>query len=161
LRPANGKCSPAGLFAWSCRIVDIETNGSARRSAVACRSMAESLFLRRCSSAPTVGGKRSSFGRSATMASIFQHGVQHVTSNYHGAFIGGGTRAQFRCDGAGGWRGRRRWWSRRCERRIWNHRQLTRLDEWYERQQRCSTAQRPKQPNWQYCCSTARQYGPK
>ena len=52
------------------------------------------------------------------MAFNLQHGVQNVTSNYLGAFIGGGTRTQFRCDGTGGWRGRRWWWSRRCERRI-------------------------------------------
>ena len=51
-----------------------------------------------------------------------QHGVQHVTSNYLGAFIDGGTRTRFRCHGTGRWwRGRRRWWSRRCERRIRNH----------------------------------------
>jgi hypothetical protein len=91
-----------------------------------------------------------------------QHGVQHVTSNYLGAFIGGGTRTQFRCDGAGGWRRRRRWWSRRCQRRIRrNHRQLKWIAERYEGQQRCSTAKWPKQSDWQYCCSTARQYGPK
>ena len=92
--------------------------------------------------------------------SISKHGVQHVTSNYPGAFIAGGTRTQFRCDGAGGWRGRRWWWSRRCERRI-RYRQLKRLEKRSKQQQRCSTAQRPKQSDWQYCCSTARQYGPK
>jgi hypothetical protein len=91
------------------------------------------------------------------MAFNLQHGVQHVTSNYLGAFIGGGTRTQFRCDGTGG--GRRWWWSRRCERRIRNHNK--RLEKRYERQQRCSTIRRPKQSDWQYCCSTARQYGPK
>jgi hypothetical protein len=95
------------------------------------------------------------------MAFNLQHGVQHVTSNYPGVFIGGGTSTQFRCDGAGGRRGWRWWWSRRCERRIRNHRQLKRLEKRYERQQRCSTTQRPKQSDWQYCCSTARQYGPK
>jgi len=94
--------------------------------------------------------------------SISKHGVQHVTSNYLGAFIDGGTRTRFRGDGTGRWwRRRRRWWSRRCERRIRNHRQLKRLEKRYERQQRCSTTQRPKQSDWQYCCSTARQYGPK
>ena len=93
------------------------------------------------------------------MAFNLQHGVQHVTSNYLGAFIGGGTRTQFRCDGTGGWRGRRWWWSRRCERRIRNHNK--RLEKRYERQQRCSTIRRPKQSDWQYCRSTARQYGPK
>ena len=86
---------------------------------------------------------------------------QHDASKNLGAFIGGGTRTQFRCNGTGGWR-RRRWqWSRWSKRRSRNHRQLKRLAKQYERQQRCSTAQRPKQSDWQYCCSTARQYGPK
>ena len=59
---------------------------------------------------------------------------QHVASKDRCAFICGGTRTQFRCVGAGGWR-RRRWrrrgrrgrrwqWSRWSERRIRNHRQL-------------------------------------
>jgi hypothetical protein len=108
---------------------------------------------------PRFGGAFLSFGRRATMAQ--QHGVQHVTSNYLGAFIGGGTRTQFRCNGTGGWCGRRWQWSRWRERRSRNHRQLKQLAKQYERQQRCSTARRPKQSDWQYCCSTARQYGPK
>ena len=49
-----------------CRILDTATNGSAQRSAGACRSMAEPLFLRRYSSAcmvqaasaPPLGGAR-------------------------------------------------------------------------------------------------------
>ena len=88
-----------------------------------------------------------------------QHGVQHVTSNYLGAFIGGGT--QFRCDGAGGGAGGGGGGAGGASGASGgNHRQLKRLDERYERQRRCSTVPRPKQSNWQYCCPTARQYGP-
>ena len=42
---------------------------------------------------------------------------------------------------AGGWRGRRWQWSRGCERRIRNHRQLKRLDKPSERQQLSSSGQ--------------------
>ena len=89
---------------------------------------------------------------------------QHVASKNLGAFIGGGTRTQFRCVGAGGrrrWRGRRWQWSRWSERRSRNQRQLKRLDKRSERQQRCSTPRRSKQSNWQHRGSTPRQHGPK
>ena len=62
------KLSPAfggAFFVRFCRILDTATNGSAQRSAGACRSMAEPLFLRRqwsartaqAASAPPLGGE--------------------------------------------------------------------------------------------------------
>jgi hypothetical protein len=141
---------------------DTETNGSARRSAGACRSMPEPALPRRVSigsdgqaaSAPPWEGR--GYGvQSSTWSSA-------VTSNYLGAFTSGGTRTQFRCDGARGRRRGRRRWSRRCERRIRrNHWQLEWVEKRCERQQRCSTVRRAKQSNWQYCRSTAREHGPK
>jgi hypothetical protein len=96
---------------------------------------------------------------------------QHVASKNLCAFICGGTRTQFRCVGAGGWR-RRRWcrrgrrrrrwqWSRWSERSIRDHRQLKRPGQRSERQQRYSTLWRPKRSEWQWRCSTPRQHRPK
>jgi hypothetical protein len=97
---------------------------------------------------------------------------QHVSSKSISTVICGGTRTQFRCVGARGWR-RRRWrrrgrrgrrwqWSRWSERRIRNHRQLDeRPEQRSERQQRYSTLRRPKRSEGQWRCSIPRQHGPK
>jgi hypothetical protein len=103
--------------------------------------------------------------------SITNMEFQHVASKDLCDFICGGTRTQFRCVGAGGWR-RRRWrrrgrrgrrwqWSRWSGRRIRNHRQLKRPEQRSERQQRYSTLRRPKRSDWQWRCSTPRQHGPE